>query len=388
MDEKHYYSVEKHYDISFKTYICHSMQATKTIDIIIPSFRLDEDYLIALVYLPKPKDWVFNYYIIVDNPSIKVPTSIQKLSDEGLINLFINPENLGASASRNKGIDAGTGEWILFLDDDIVADEDLLKVYTEAIQNNPDEIGFIGLTDFLPAINEFTQALQLDHLTHFKIAETRDRFTWGVTANMMYRRSSMHELRFSHIFPKSGGGEDVDLPFRICLRNNKEFKCIKEARVVHPWWNNGKPHYDRFIRYGTGTAYLLFAHKKSSSYDFPNVIESLFILIISAPLFIFFWGWSNWAIVLIAIPFFEYLLAYLKTLSKGINSFKTAYYIALLNNSYHLGIFKTILKNKRMDLFMKRMNPEFSRLHHFHLNKWKIIKIALFLILFICLSII
>src|SRR5690606_15954439 len=122
------------------------------------------------------------------------------------------------------------------LDDDVIADEDLLFVYTKAIEAYPDEIGFIGLTDFPPPNNEFTTALQVGELTFFKIAEIKDYFPWGVAANMMDSRSSMQELRFSQIFPKNGGGEDVDLPLRICKRHKKQFKCIKEARVLHPWW--------------------------------------------------------------------------------------------------------------------------------------------------------
>src|SRR5690606_32813836 len=149
------------------------------------------------------------------------------------------------------------------------------------------EIGFIGLTDFPPPNNKFTLALQIAHLTHFKIAKIKDRFTWGVTANMMYRRSSMQELRFSSIFPKSGGGEDVDLPLRICLRHQKEFKSLKEAIVVHPWWNNSNHHYDRLVRYGAATAYLLFLHTKLTQYDFPNTLESIIILIISTPAYVF-----------------------------------------------------------------------------------------------------
>src|SRR5690606_30000255 len=117
----------------------------------------------------------------------------------------------------------------------IVADENLLYQYTKAIKDSPNEIGFIGLTDFPPTNNEFTRALEAADLTSiFKIAENKDYFTWGVTANMMYRRSAMQELRFSHIFPKSGGGEDIDLPLRICIRQNKEFKCLKVAKVTHP----------------------------------------------------------------------------------------------------------------------------------------------------------
>lgn len=356
----------------------------KQIDIIIPSFRLDEEYLLPLIHLPKPIDWKFHYYIIVDNPSINVPDSIKELSENGFINLYINPENLGASASRNKGIDAGNSEWILFLDDDVVAEENLLFVYTEAIKESPDEIGFIGVTDFPQPMSKFTQALDSAYLTGiFKIAKTKDRFSWGVTANMMYNRSSMQELRFSQLFPKNGGGEDVDLPMRICMRHNKEFKCLKEAIVIHPWWNKGKPHYERFIRYGIGNAYLLTLYKKLSWYDFPNTVESLLILIVSTPLFIVFGHWSIWLTILLAIPIFEYIVVYIKERSKGIRSFKTAYYVTLLKSSLDYGVLKTILKERKLNFLMRRAYVGFPKSNNFHLNKQKIIKLSLFIILFI-----
>jgi len=359
----------------------------KQIDIVIPSFRLDENYLLPLIDLPKPPNWEINYYIVVDNPTVNVSASIRELAQQGAIHLFINEENLGASASRNKGIDAGRGEWILFLDDDIRADKDLLYAYAEAIEENPNEIGFIGLTDFPPANNAFTSALQIAHLTHFKIAMIKDRFTWGVTANMMYRRSAMGGLRFSSLFPKSGGGEDVDLPLRICLQHQKEFQCLKEATVIHPWWNDSTPHYDRFVRYGIGTAYLLFLHKKLTWYDFPNAVESLGLLFIFTPLFIFFLGWESWISILLAIPVIEYVVACLKVWSKGILSLTTPYYISLLKASFDLGVLKTVVKNSQLRFFMKRVNPTFSKPHHFHLNKWKIIKLCLYIGLFLGLTI-
>jgi len=362
------------------------MQTSKTIDIIIPSFRLEEDYLLPLIQLPKPDNWIFNYFIIVDNSSVTVPASIQELAQLGIIKLYINNENLGASASRNKGIDAGTGEWILFLDDDVVADKDLLVVYTRSIEENPNEIGFIGLTDFPTPINDFTRAIQAGELTFFKIAEVEDYFKWGVTANMMYRRSSMQELRFSHIFPKNGGGEDVNLPLLISQRHKKEFKCVKEARVVHPWWNNGKAHFDRFQRYGIGVGYLMPLHKELIWRDFPNTIESFIILIITIPFFIFFGYWSIWITLLLAIPAFEYLVVYLKARSKGVKSLRTAYYMALLKNSFDFGILKAILKENQLQFFMKRINIGSSKTQDYRLNRWKIIKVSLFIILFVCLA--
>lgn len=363
------------------------MLKSNTVDIIIPSFRLEEDYLLPLIELPKPDGWQFNYFIIVDNPSIKVPISIQNLANEGTIKLFINSENLGASASRNKGIDSGNAEWILFLDDDIVADQNLLQVYTKAMYQYPEEIGFIGLTDFPPAHNKFTCALEVGELTFFKVAEIKDQFPWGVTANMVYNRSKMGDLRFSPIFPKSGGGEDVDLPLRICKKHQKEFKCIKEARVVHPWWNNSQPHFDRFIRYGVGVGYLMPLHKELVLKDFPNTIESLFLLILSTPLFVLFGHWPIWIALLIAIPLFELIVVFLKSRDLGISSLKTIYYVTLLRNSFNLGLLKTVFIERQLQYFMSRINIGAPKTHNFRLNRWKTIKISLFIILFIIFKI-
>src|SRR5690606_22022415 len=143
-------------------------------------------------------------------------------------------------------------------------------------------------------VNAFTQALNIGHLSHFRIAQRKEKFTWGVTANMMYRRSSLGNLRFSNQFPKNGGGEDIDLPLRVCLRHKREFRCIKEAKVVHPWWNDGRAHYDRFFRYGLGSGYLLFFHRDRTHYDFANPAESMALLTLFSPLLIPLLGWNVW----------------------------------------------------------------------------------------------
>lgn len=361
---------------------------SKSIDIIIPSFRLEEKYLLPLIHLAKPSGWLFNYFIVVDNPSIHVPAAILELARAGRIQLFINEQNMGASASRNKGIDAGQSEWILFIDDDVIADQDLLFVYTQAIENNPNEIGFIGLTDFPPPSNHFTSALQAGELTFFKIAASKDYFPWGVTANMMYNRSSMQELRFSQQFPKSGGGEDVDLPLRICQRHHQSFKCVKDARVVHPWWNDGKTHYDRFIRYGIGVGYLLPRHPPLTWRDFPNTMEAFILLFISFPFFLFLGQGLTWLLLGLAIPVIDYFSMYLKARSLGVKSLKTIYYMTLLKNSFDLGILKAILKEKKPRYFMTRINIGDSRTSNFRLNRWKIMRISLFIILFIGLALI
>jgi len=47
-----------------------------------------------------------------------------------------NEQNLGASASRNRGIEESTGDYILFLDDDVIPSKDLLHSYGRTLQKN------------------------------------------------------------------------------------------------------------------------------------------------------------------------------------------------------------------------------------------------------------
>jgi GT2 family glycosyltransferase len=55
--------------------------------------------------------------------------------------------NLGAAAARNRGLAESTADWVLFLDDDVIPDADILQQYCAAIQKHGDTaLGFIGLT--------------------------------------------------------------------------------------------------------------------------------------------------------------------------------------------------------------------------------------------------
>ena len=130
-----------------------------SIDIIIPTFRLNEHQLLGIINLPKPEQFNISYYIIADKTDPLIPESIAALHDRGLICLIIHKKNLGPAAARNTGIRAGKGKWVLFLDDDIKPQEDLLIRYAEACKKNEDSIGFAGLTIFPEPFNSATKAL-------------------------------------------------------------------------------------------------------------------------------------------------------------------------------------------------------------------------------------
>ena len=122
------------------------------------------------------------------------------------IRVRCNETNAGASASRNRGIDESAAEYILNLDDDLEPNPDLLEKYGHTLKEiGSDVVGLIGLVRFprIPSLPLKHAAVLMSYLTFmFEIAETNlyPHPAWGVTANILYRRSS---VRFDLAYAKS-----------------------------------------------------------------------------------------------------------------------------------------------------------------------------------------
>jgi glycosyltransferase involved in cell wall biosynthesis len=252
-----------------------------SIDIVIPSFRLDEKYILPVLELTTPPFVKTVFYLVVDNPEARIPDSVKKLVDNRRVFLLINDKNRGASFTRNRGMDEGSGAWVLFLDDDLIVPENLLNVYTSAILSFPEEIGFIGLVQLPDSVTDFSKAILISgSMDIFSIAARRPSFVWGATANFLIRRSAIGDERFSLLFPKSGGGEDVDFFLRIREKNGyRNYKSLPEAKVYHPWWNEGRPDFKKPYRYGVGNSLLGELNPGYAYMDLLNTIETLAVCI-------------------------------------------------------------------------------------------------------------
>lgn len=258
---------------------------TANIDVIIPSYRPDERYLLPVLRLKRPAAAVVRFYLVIDDPGAEVPETIRRMADNTTVFLIVNEKNTGAAAARNRGIAASSGEWLLFLDDDVLPDAQLLEAYAAAITETSSATGFIGLVRFPEAHTRFAEAvLASGSMDIFSIAERRKTFVWAATANVMVRRSAIGSLRFSTAFPASGGGEDVDFFLNLMQQNNgQRLHCAPAAIVHHPWWNNGRPGYKRPFRYGVGNSLLGAMHPQFTYYDFLNAPETLLLLCLLLP---------------------------------------------------------------------------------------------------------
>ena len=140
----------------------------------------------------------------------------------------------GPAGNRNAGVERIKGDWIIFIDDDCIADKGYINAYYEAVLRNPEIVLYEG-----------------------KIYPGRPKRTWAEccpensnggmfwTSNLCVKKS---------IFKKIGGFdekfrvayEDIDFAYRITSKGFKT-KFVKNASVCHPWrtlkneCNNWKP---------------------------------------------------------------------------------------------------------------------------------------------------
>jgi hypothetical protein len=204
-------------------------------------------------------------------------------------------------------LEEASGEWVHFLDDDIVPSPNLLFAVSDVISANPTAAGFVCNTQFPIADNVFTAAVHLSGVTYFwDIATKIDvDVPWGVTANLVARRVLVPsdltvkidmptQTEFSLIYPKTGGGEDIDycltqraahLPiYRSDPNTNGQypgFLAAPGAIVTHPWWNSGRRSWWRFHNWSLGDGHLINAYPELSYLDYaPNSAESLLLCVL------------------------------------------------------------------------------------------------------------
>lgn len=163
-----------------------------TLDVVVPCYRVQMAYVDRFLALEPSPTCSVMFIIVVDNPSSPAIHQLeQKYGHRMDVRIRVNSKNLGASASRNRGLSESAAEWVLFLDDDVEPEEDLLVEMEDAIRASPQAAGFVGNAYFPIAKTVFTSALHLAGVLYFwNIADKISRdVPWGVTAVLAARRN-------------------------------------------------------------------------------------------------------------------------------------------------------------------------------------------------------
>lgn len=289
-------------------------ESAVSFDVVIPTVRLDPSYLCTLLNLPHPHNVTVRYYVVVDQPDSRIPDTLRDLFDRPGVTLLLNEHNCGAAESRNRGFLAGEGQFVLFLDDDVIPEPALLGEYHAAISCDARESpGYVGVTRFPPPVNRFTGGVcASDMLTFFDLAAHRPILEWGVTANLCVRRSCVVGVPFRPGFPRRGGGEDIDFCLRLRDAAGLPFRAVPTAVAHHPWWNDGARSYDRFYRWAYGDSRLPALHLCHRYLNFPTIPELCLVLLLLMPVFVMRGMVPAAGLFLVGAAVIEFLVDYLK----------------------------------------------------------------------------
>ncbi|KAF8961160.1 NAD-dependent epimerase/dehydratase [Flammula alnicola] len=251
--QTHQYKIEKHV----------------ALDVVVPCYRVDLSILDTILGLKSSATCTAMFIVIVDNPSSPNLYELRnKYAHRADIRIRGNAKNLGASASRNRGMEESAAEWVHFLDDDVLPQHDILIHAEKVIRADPKAAGFVGKSVFPCADSIFTTAVHLAGVTYFWDIATKikDDIPWGVTANLIARRGGedIHFCREKREFSLQNGGEG--------------FVAAPEVIVTHPWWGGGSRSYWRFHNWSIGDGALIKNFPEHTYRDWaPNSAELLLL---------------------------------------------------------------------------------------------------------------
>ncbi len=225
------------------------------VSIIIPTYNrvkdLDAclDSIINQILLPK------EIMIVDDSDNDEIENLIEQREKEFKEkNMFLryirNEKEKSLTISRNTGVENTTGDIILFLDSDVILDEDyineILKVYEEQ-KNALGVQGYITNSYTLSRIiNNIRKLLFLDYFEKNKcriLPSTEPTYPntidniisceWISGSNQSYKKEIFEEFKFDEILKKYSFKEDMDFSYRIFKKYPDSLYMTPYAKLIH-----------------------------------------------------------------------------------------------------------------------------------------------------------
>ncbi len=195
--------------------------------IVIATFNRPAELLRALTSIMAQQvspQWEFEIVIVEDGSDVSYKDVCEWIGLQKKIRYFENPQNIGASASRNKGISVAAGEWIVFMDDDDEMSVGYLSSLYQSINNYPQIDVFWAGIEIISNDGRQTRLFLNQYESERDLV--RDFLSIGLAFGVSIRKSVF--INIGVFDPGYEVGEDTELFVRIVRAglNIKPIDCI------------------------------------------------------------------------------------------------------------------------------------------------------------------
>lgn len=202
------------------------------LSVIVPTCNRPEDLRVCLQHLsPAVQSLPAELYeVIVTDDGRRLPAQ-QWCGDEFPWVVFVVGPAKGPAANRNHGANCAQYDWLVFIDDDCIAEPDLLSLYSERSSRhiNRELVLYIGATE-----RSIAPPSLLWEAPHNPSGEN------GISANFLLPQYAFDAVgRFDERFP-SAAIEDTEFFARFQLLGGL-CKALPNAKVIHPLRRIGGP---------------------------------------------------------------------------------------------------------------------------------------------------
>jgi GT2 family glycosyltransferase len=184
---------------------------------------------------------------------------------------WLTQANQGPAAARNAGVRTAVGEYIVFVDDDVVPEPQLLEEHARSHREAGREVVVLGPL-LTPEGFEMAPWVRWEQEMLMKQYRAMLRGDWDATARQFYTGNA--SLRRSHILDAGGfdegfrRAEDVELAYRLAT-NGLEFVFNIKAAGMHFADRSYRAWLDAAYSYGRND--VIFARDRNQKWLLPTI---------------------------------------------------------------------------------------------------------------------
>lgn len=184
---------------------------------------------------------------------------------------WLTQSNQGPAAARNAGVQTAIGEFIVFVDDDVVPEPQLLEEHARSHYEAARDVVVLGPL-LTPEGFEMAPWVRWEQEMLMKQYNAMLRGDWPATARQFYTGNA--SLRRSHILSAGGfdegfrRAEDVELAYRLA-KNGLEFVFNIQAAGMHFADRSYRAWLDAAYAYGRND--VIFARDRNQQWLLPTI---------------------------------------------------------------------------------------------------------------------